>query len=92
MDILEVYDLELSRVVKTIKKKNAKRVLLQLPDGFKASASEIVDFLSSKTDASIFIWFGNCYGGCDIPFIPKSAEFDLIFHFGHSPFYWSEEW
>ena len=39
------YDLELDRVVNEIKKQKAKRVLVQLPDGLKPKAKEIVDVL-----------------------------------------------
>ncbi|MEM2956575.1 MAG: diphthamide synthesis protein [Candidatus Pacearchaeota archaeon] len=76
------YDLELDKVVKTIKKQKAKLVCIQLPDGLKQKATEIAEFLENKTNAKILIWFGTCFGACDIPNLPK--EIDLFIQFGHS--------
>jgi len=75
------YDLELDKVVKQINKQKAKSVLIQLPDGLKPKATEIVNTLQEKTKANIMIWFDTCFGACDIP----KADVDLIVQFGHSP-------
>lgn len=75
------YDLELDKVVEKIKKNNANRVIIQLPDGLKPKATEIVSYLEKETDAEIVIWFGSCYGSCDVPNI---KDFDLLIQFGHS--------
>jgi len=75
------YDLELKKVIKTIKKQKPKSVLLQLPDGLKPQAMEIVDELEKSTDAKIMIWQGSCFGACDIPL---DVDVDLIIQFGHS--------
>ena len=79
------YDLELDKAISTIKKQKAKSILLQLPDGLKPKATEIAKILEKQTKANIMIWFGSCYGACDIPqdkLIEK--EVDLIIQFGHS--------
>lgn len=81
------YNLELDKVAKEIKKKKAKRVLIQLPDGFKPYATAILDELKSKTKNSteFFVWFDSCYGACDIPISESSSlGIDLIVQFGHS--------
>ncbi len=75
-----MYDLELSKTVKEIKDKKAKTVLIQLPDGLKSRAKEIVDSIHQKTDAKCFIWLGSCYGACDIP----KVDVDLLIQWGHS--------
>lgn len=75
-----MYDLELEKAVKTIKFNKAKTVLIQLPEGLKPKAKEIVDFIQAKTKAKCFIWLGSCYGACDIP----KAEYDLLIQWGHS--------
>jgi 2-(3-amino-3-carboxypropyl)histidine synthase len=75
-----MYNLELEKAVKEIKTKKAKRVLIQLPEGLKPRAQEIVDFLQEKTKAKCIIWLGTCYGACDIP----KADFDLLIQWGHS--------
>ena len=77
---MESYDLELDKAVKEIKKTKAKTVLIQLPDGLKPKAKDIVDFISKKTSAKCSIWLGSCYGACDIP----KADFDLLIQWGHS--------
>jgi 2-(3-amino-3-carboxypropyl)histidine synthase len=75
-----MYELEMDRAVKLIKKNKAKKVLIQLPDGLKPKAKEISDFLTNKTDADIFIWLGSNFGSCDIP----NVKMDLKIHWGHS--------
>jgi len=75
------YDLELERVVAQIKKQKAKSVLIQLPDGLKLKATEIVDELEKATNATILIYSGTCFGACDLP---TDIKVDLIVQFGHS--------
>lgn len=75
------YDLELERAVCEIEAAKAKTVCIQLPDGLKPRAKEIADFLASRTDASILIWAGSCFGACDIP----KVDADIIIQWGHSP-------
>lgn len=79
------YDLELKKVVKEIKKQNAKLVCIQLPDGLKPEAGNIQKELESKTSAKIIIWLGSCFGACDVPDIKKQGV-DLLVQWGH------EEW
>jgi len=74
------YNLELEKVAKEIKKQKAKTVLLQLPDGLKPKATEIADQLKEQTNAQIKIFFGTCFGACDVP----DVDVDLIIQFGHS--------
>ncbi len=83
------YDLEIDNLVKEIKKEKAKLVCLQLPDGLKPKATEIVRELKSKVDCDFVIWCGSCWGACDTPLGLKELKFDLLVQFGHSawPFY-----
>jgi len=78
-----MYDLEIKKAIKEIKKQKAKKVLIQLPDGLKPYATEIVDEIHENTNAKCFIWIGSCYGACDIPPV-KEKDFDLLIQFGHS--------
>ena len=83
-EIQEEYDLELGRILETIKKEKAKKVLLQFPDGMKPYATVIADYLESKIkNVNFFIWLGSCFGACDIPKV-DDKDFDLIIQFGHS--------
>lgn len=83
-EIQEEYDLELERIIRTIKKEKAKKILLQFPDGLKPYAMVIVDYLESKIkNSEFFIWLGSCFGACDVPKVDE-RDFDLIIQFGHS--------
>ena len=85
-EIGKKYDLELERIISEIKKAKAKLVLLQFPDGLKPWATSVVDFLETRTSARFLIWFGSCYGACDIPIgLEKlKPKIDLIVQFGHN--------
>ncbi len=80
------YDLEIPRIIEEIKSNDAKNVLLQLPDGLKPKAKEIVDSVRKELDVNLFIWSGTNFGACDIPLHLEKLGIDLILHFGHSEF------
>ncbi len=79
------YNLELERVISKIKENNAKNILIQLPDGLKPKAKEIVDSINKELDVNVFIWSGTNFGACDIP-LHLNNIIDLIIHFGHSEY------
>jgi len=80
------YDFELDKIIKNIKKKKAKKVLLQFPDGLKLYSTVIVSELEARCKNTEFlIWLGSCYGACDLPNLGKlDKKIDLIVQFGHS--------
>ena len=78
------YDLELERAVGLIKRNRAKTVAIQLPDGLKPRAGEIVDHLEKATKARVIIWGGSCYGACDTPQGLEQLGVKLLIQFGHS--------
>lgn len=78
------YDFEIDNVAKQIIENKAKNVCIQLPDGLKPYAKDIIKQLKEKTTASIYLWGGSNFGACDIPNIDKS-DIDLLIHFGHTP-------
>ncbi|MBS7619254.1 diphthamide biosynthesis enzyme Dph2 [Candidatus Bathyarchaeota archaeon] len=79
-----MYDLEIERVSEEVRKRGSRRVLLQLPDGLRPRAFEIIKSLSERTDAEYFLHGGSCYGGCDLAFHQGEAvNADLIIHYGH---------
>ncbi len=81
----EFFD-DLKKIVEEMKNDNVKKILLQLPDGLKANAKEIVEFLESE-GFEVFIWGGSNWGGCDLPLHFKIEGFvDAIIHVGHLPF------
>lgn len=80
------FDFEEKRLKQEIAKLGAKRVLLQLPEGFKPEGPRLADIVE-KTGALPIISADPCYGACDIAMdAAESLEADLIVHFGHSKF------
>ena len=86
LELEEKYDLELDVIVGKIKKRKAKLILLQFPDGLKQYATVVVDYLQEKTKAEFLIWFDTCFGACDTPVgLEKlKPKIDLIIQFGHN--------
>lgn len=81
-----MYDLELDRVVSEISERKARRVLLQLPDGMRPFALQLVEAIEKATDANVFLSGDSCYGACDIALTQaEQLKVDLIVHYGHTP-------
>ncbi len=81
---MSIYEFDTTKIIGLIKDSNAKRVLIQLPDGLKPRAKEIVDAIEEKTEARAFIWSGSNFGACDLPSGIEHINVDLLLHFGHS--------
>jgi 2-(3-amino-3-carboxypropyl)histidine synthase len=79
-------DFELDRIVKEIKDNKAKRVALQLPDGLKPKAKEIVEHIEKNTSADVMIWLGTCFGACDVPTELEKLGVDLLIQIGHAEY------
>ncbi len=70
-----------------IKKRNAKRVMLQLPEGLKMKAASIAAVLK-EAGIECIVSMDPCYGACDL--VDSAAAqngCDLLVHVGHSKFY-----
>lgn len=77
------YDLD--AVAATIRERGYKRVALELPEGLRDRAADIVDEVSSKTGCEVFVSCDPCYGACDINDDALAAlGCEAIFHFGHT--------
>ena len=85
-EIDKKYDLEIDKIVETIKEKNAKKILLQFPEGLKPYSQIISDEIENRMNhqCACLIWLGTCFGGCDIPLNVEEFDVDLIIQFGHS--------
>ena len=75
-----MYNLNLEKAIKEIKDNKASSVCIQLPDGLKPKANEIVKQIEKQTDAKVVIWLGSCFGACDTP----KLDVDLLIQWGHS--------
>ena len=87
-----LYELELEKVIKRIKDKGHKMIMIQLPDGLKPQAKEIVDAIRKQTGADVIIWMGSCYGACDIPLGLQQFGVDFYIQWGHNMFRRIEGW
>jgi diphthamide biosynthesis enzyme Dph1/Dph2-like protein len=83
------WDLHLDNAKAAIAQYNAKKVLIQLPDGLKQHAGHIYDELRS-TGAELFIWTDSNYGSCDLPVEARNVGIDLILHYGHEAWNYSK--
>ena len=61
-----MWDLETNMVLNEIKTKNARKVLLQAPEGLKRAVEKEIEFLKTKVDAELMIWGETCFGACDL--------------------------
>jgi len=78
------FDFEEERLKQEICKIDAKRVLLQLPEGLKPEGPRLASVIE-KTGALPIISGDPCYGACDIATTEaESLGVDLILHWGHS--------
>lgn len=85
MPVTENYDLDIAGIVEKIRSEDAKRVLIQLPDGLKPAAEEIQDAVRAELpQVELFFWGASAFGACDIPLGVDRLGFDLLIHLGHS--------
>ncbi|NWF87425.1 diphthamide biosynthesis enzyme Dph2 [Candidatus Bathyarchaeota archaeon] len=78
------YDFEEERIRQEILRLNAKRVLIQLPEGLKPGAVRIA-MVIEKFGALPIVSADPCYGACDLATVEaESLGADLIIHYGHA--------
>jgi len=78
------FDLEQKKLQEEIRKKKAKRVLVQLPEGLKPYGSYLASIVE-KAGAHAILSADPCYGACDLAVSEaENLHADLIVHYGHS--------
>jgi len=82
---MSLYDMDMKKAIKVIKKRNAKNVALQFPEGLKTQGTAIARTLAKETDANIIISGDPCFGACDVNHSKMNGIADLIIHYGHTP-------
>ena len=81
----ENYEVDFHSISKEIGKNGAKRVLFQFPDGLKPYATAVVDYFELEfKEVDFFIYFGSCFGACDVPVDLEGLDIDLVFQIGHN--------
>ena len=82
---LNRHDFELDELVECIRTGDHKLVALQLPEGLKIQALEMIDALESRTDAKLVLAADPCFGACDLVHHKmQMMGVDLVAHMGHS--------
>ncbi|AEB94527.1 diphthamide biosynthesis enzyme Dph2 [Metallosphaera cuprina] len=84
------YVFDESALSQEIRKRGAKRVLLQFPEGLRYFSTELVQKLSSSLPDVEFLISGEpSWGACDVAEDEANLlRVDLLVHFGHSPYTW----
>jgi 2-(3-amino-3-carboxypropyl)histidine synthase len=77
--------MDTKRAIKTIKKRNARNIDLQFPEGLKTQGVAIAKILEKETEANIIISGDPCFGACDVSDNKMKDIVDLIIHYGHTP-------
>ncbi|OLL24689.1 Diphthamide biosynthesis protein 1 [Neolecta irregularis DAH-3] len=79
------YNLEIHKTVWHIRRVNAKRVALQMPEGLLMFACTIADILERFCDAESLVMGDVTYGACCIDdFTARALGCDFLVHYGHS--------
>ncbi|MFQ6064495.1 MAG: diphthamide biosynthesis enzyme Dph2 [Candidatus Bathyarchaeia archaeon] len=78
------HDLEEERLKEEIEKRQAKRVLIQLPEGLKPEGPRLAS-VAEEAGAIAIVSADPCYGACDLALSDaESLGVDLIVHYGHT--------
>ncbi len=73
-------------ILRRLKKAGVKKVFLQVPEGLKMGALELIDFLE-RNDIDVMLSVEPCFGACDLrDREAKMLRCDLVLHAGHSDF------
>lgn len=80
------YTYDLDRVIALIRRRGARRVLIQLPDGLKAFATGLLEELMGRLEGVGLVLDANpVYGPCVLN-SHVARYYDLVLHLGHDPY------
>ena len=82
---LDRHDFQLDELVQRIKSNDNRLVALQVPEGLKMQALEMMDKIEDDSDAKVILAADPCYGACDLVHDKMRAMgVELVAHMGHS--------
>jgi 2-(3-amino-3-carboxypropyl)histidine synthase len=81
--------IDFDSIVKQLKKRRAKRVGIQLPDGLKYKSDEITERIE-KAGFEVILSGHGTYGACDVD-VALLQEVDVLVHFAHTPIFTLEK-
>ncbi len=82
---MSIFDFEEARIVDEVRRRRARRIAIQLPEGLKPHGARLAELLE-ELGCTVFLLADPCYGACDAA-LSEARELgvDLLIHFGHSP-------
>ena len=82
---LERHDFQLDDLVERIKDNDHRLVALQVPEGLKMQALEMMDAIEDNSAAKVVLAADPCYGACDLVHDKmRMMGVELVAHMGHS--------
>jgi len=82
---MDKHDFELDELIKRIKSNDNRLVALQVPEGLKMQALDMMDSIEEETSAKIILAADPCYGACDLVHDKmQRMGVELVAHMGHS--------
>jgi len=82
---LDKHDFQLDELISRIKDNDNRLVALQVPEGLKMQALEMMDSIESETSAKVVLAADPCYGACDLVHDKmRMMGVELVAHMGHS--------
>lgn len=86
MAAMEDFNFEIEKIISEIKARNAKRVLLQFPEGLLPYATNVASLLEEQAEVEVIISLDPCWGACDLAdYEALTLKADILVHFGHAP-------
>jgi len=80
-----MYEIETERITAEIRKRQSKRIVLQMPEGLKPLGFRLAKHLEKDAGVEVFVSGDPCYGACDLSIHPKElVGADLLVHLGHA--------
>ncbi|SVC85766.1 uncharacterized protein METZ01_LOCUS338620, partial [marine metagenome] len=82
---LDRHDFELEDLVERIRANDNRLVALQVPEGLKMQALEMMDSIEDVSGAKVILAADPCYGACDLVHDKmRMMGVELVAHMGHS--------
>ena len=82
---LDRHDFQLTELMERIQANDNRLVALQVPEGLKMQALEMMDTIETETSAKVILAADPCYGACDLVHDKMGMMgVELVAHMGHS--------
>ena len=82
---LDRHDFQLTELIERIQSNDNRLVALQIPEGLKMQALEMMDTIETETSAKVILAADPCYGACDLVHDKMGMMgVELVAHMGHS--------